>query len=167
MWIKPTGDQAAYPVYDVKGLDPIEPVPELYAATLEREFCEGDLLLFAGVNACVEDISGLSRVRLKDLRLDHLAFFELTLSDHFPSDLMVEAFEHQFSCRVRYVNRDGNTLHRERGLLKPFDVLTSVGADGALSIRLIQGANEITTFDRQMAGNPQGQGVPSPWSPWP
>ena len=124
MWIKPNGNEVAFPVYDCKGLDETETVPELYSATLDREFGAGDYLLFAGVNTCVEDIVGLSRVRLKDLKLDHLAFFELALSETFPSNtLTVDAFENQYRCRIRFINREGNTLHRERGNLMALDVL--------------------------------------------
>ena len=45
--------------------------------------------------------------------------------------------------------------------MRPFDVLTAVDEEGAMSIRLIQGEAEVTSFDRRMAGNPQGQGVPT------
>lgn len=47
---------------------------------------------------------------------------------------------------------------------RPFEVAAAVDAEGALTVQFSQGegAKErvITTFDRHMAGNPQGAGVP-------
>ena len=43
---------------------------------------------------------------------------------------------------------------------RPFEVTSSVDSSGALTIKLSQGGHEVTTFDRHMAGNPQGSGVP-------
>ena len=44
---------------------------------------------------------------------------------------------------------------------RPFGVETRVDADGAMTIELQQGEKTVTSFDRHMAGNPQGHGVPS------
>ena len=44
--------------------------------------------------------------------------------------------------------------------MRPFEVEASVGSDGALGITLAQGGNVVTSFDRHMAGNPQGTGLP-------
>ena len=44
---------------------------------------------------------------------------------------------------------------------KPFEVLTSVDATGGMTIKLSQDGKTMHSFDPRMAGNPQGQGVPS------
>lgn len=44
---------------------------------------------------------------------------------------------------------------------KPFKVQASVDSDGALTIKLCQGSRCTTSFSKTMAGNPQGEGVPS------
>ena len=41
----------------------------------------------------------------------------------------------------------------------PFDVEASVDGSGALTVQLQQGAAKVVSFDRTMAGNPQGDGV--------
>ena len=43
---------------------------------------------------------------------------------------------------------------------KPFEVETTVDVEGAMTMRLHQEGRSVTSFDRQMAGNPQGKGVP-------
>ena len=45
--------------------------------------------------------------------------------------------------------------------LKPFNVESTVDDNGGLSIQLQQEHRTVTSFNRQMAGNPQGNGVPS------
>ena len=44
--------------------------------------------------------------------------------------------------------------------MKPFDVSAETDSAGALTITLAQGATRFHSFDRQMAGNPMGAGVP-------
>ena len=41
-----------------------------------------------------------------------------------------------------------------------FDVSAAVDAEGALTVQLSQGDKRVTSWDRWMAGNPQGAGVP-------
>ena len=43
----------------------------------------------------------------------------------------------------------------------PFGVTASVDNEGALTILLSQQGRTVTSFDRRMAGNPQGKGVPA------
>ena len=44
--------------------------------------------------------------------------------------------------------------------MRPFQVSTAVDAEGAMTITLSQGSATAVSFDRRMAGNPQGGGVP-------
>jgi hypothetical protein len=44
--------------------------------------------------------------------------------------------------------------------MQPFDVSAETDSAGALTITLAQGATRFHSFDRQMAGNPMGAGVP-------
>ena len=44
--------------------------------------------------------------------------------------------------------------------MRPFTVTTTVDDTGAMRIELSQGANKVVSFDKRIAGNPQGQGVP-------
>ena len=50
----------------------------------------------------------------------------------------------------------GKTIDTRRS----FDVEATVDVEGALRIQLRQGANVVTSFDRSMAGNPAGSGIP-------
>ena len=51
----------------------------------------------------------------------------------------------------------GQTIDSSR----PFEVITSVDGNGAMKVTLAQGDGQsVTSFDRYVAGNPQGSGVP-------
>jgi len=43
---------------------------------------------------------------------------------------------------------------------KPFRVHAKVDGEGELKIRLTQGSTSVTTFDKHLAGNPNGNGLP-------
>ena len=44
--------------------------------------------------------------------------------------------------------------------MRPFTVTTSVTVRGAMTIQLSQDGHTLVSFDKAIAGNPQGQGVP-------
>ncbi len=50
----------------------------------------------------------------------------------------------------------GRTIDSSR----PFRLNAAIDGQGALEINLHQGSSRVTSFNRQMAGNPQGHGVP-------
>lgn len=45
--------------------------------------------------------------------------------------------------------------------MRPFQVSTSVSGSGEMTIELNQDGRKYTSFDKRMAGNPQGSGVPT------
>ena len=47
-----------------------------------------------------------------------------------------------------FSTQDSYGPHKKIDSMKPFDVLTAVDEDGAMSIKLIQGGTEVTSFDR-------------------
>ena len=51
----------------------------------------------------------------------------------------------------------GHTINTDQ----PFEVVTSADSTGGMTIKLKQDGRSIHSFDRRMAGNPQGQGVPA------
>ena len=55
-----------------------------------------------------------------------------------------------------YGNRGGTQIDS----MKPFDVEAAVDGVEGLTIKLRQGGSVVTSFDKSMAGNPQGTGVP-------
>src|SRR3990167_6817663 len=78
---------------------------------MHRPIQEGDMMLFIGVSECVVDVHGLKCVPESEFSLEGLAFFELHLSkDSFPEEGMsLRAFEREFNCAVRFLNRAGHT----------------------------------------------------------
>jgi len=50
--------------------------------------------------------------------------------------------------------------HKTIDSTRPFNLNAAVDTQGALEINLRQGSSHVTSFNRQMAGNPQGHGVP-------
>lgn len=57
------------------------------------------------------------------------------------------------SRRNHYASRGGQIDSK-----KPFEVITSVDTEGAITMKLRQDGKEVTSFDKRMAGNPQGGG---------
>lgn len=102
--------------------DALISAPEEYQHALNHVLEPQDMLLFVGPGECVEDLHGLRRRAEGDVRLDRLSFFEIFLSSGF-AGCSVSRFEHDFHCRIRFVNRDGSTLHRFKGGLVGGDVL--------------------------------------------
>ena len=59
--------------------------------------------------------------------------------------------------RRHYGNANGVTINS----MKPFDVSASVSVENGLTVTLGQDGKYVNSFDRWMAGNPQGAGVPA------
>lgn len=114
-------------------------IPDDIADVMRRPIQEGDMLLFIGVSECVLDVHGLKCVPESEYSLDGLAFFELHLSkDGFPeAGMSLRAFEKEFNCTVRFLNRAGHTFHHAQHI-EPGDILCVEGEYALLHLHFDQ-----------------------------
>ncbi len=122
LWVKFADETAARSVPDLKGESGRERLDPTLAA---HALGEGDMLLYVGVEACVEEVYGVLRMPQVNVTLEKLAFFELFLSDKFVACSLSDV-EREFACTVRALSRNGNSKHDVTDAL-PGDVLVVEG----------------------------------------
>ncbi len=125
VWIKFADERHAHSLPNLKAPLIKEEALATKQGSVAHELQEGDLLLYVGVEECIEEMHGLTRMPNVDVTLDKLAFFELSLSDSFVATTVAD-FEQQFFCRMRLLSRNGNPEHTAVDV-QPRDVLVVEG----------------------------------------